>query len=112
MYLYCSLRSQKKNNRGKKIKFNGGQEGVSKKSAPPVSIVGDGIRIEEELNLVGVKRKLKDYEQMLQHYTLMKMKNKMKDFEIESEEWLEVVKEYFTKELKKNLPQHKANEKF
>ncbi len=48
---------------------------------------------------------------MLQHYTLMKMKNKMKDFEVEYEEWLEVVKEYFTKELDKNLPQHKANEK-
>jgi len=41
---------------------------------------------------------------MLQHYTLMKMKNKMKDFEVEYEEWLEVVKEYFTKELDKNLP--------
>ncbi len=29
----------------------------------------------------------------------MKMKNKMKDFEAESKEWWEVVKEYFTKEL-------------
>jgi hypothetical protein len=33
----------------------------------------------------------------------MKMKNKMKDFEAESEEWWEVTEEYFTKELEKNL---------
>jgi hypothetical protein len=33
----------------------------------------------------------------------MRMKNKMKDFEVKFEEWWEVVEEYFTKELKKNL---------
>jgi hypothetical protein len=33
----------------------------------------------------------------------MKTKNKMKDFEAKYEEWLEVAKEYFTKELEKNL---------
>jgi hypothetical protein len=33
----------------------------------------------------------------------MKIKNKMKDSEAESKEWWEVVKEYFTKELEKNL---------
>jgi hypothetical protein len=33
----------------------------------------------------------------------MKMKNKMKDTEAKSEEWWEVAKEYFTKEMKKNL---------
>jgi len=33
----------------------------------------------------------------------MKMKNKMKDFEVESEEWWEVTKEYITKELEKNF---------
>jgi len=32
----------------------------------------------------------------------MKM-NKMKDFKVEFEEWWEVAKEYFTKELEKNL---------
>jgi antitoxin component HigA of HigAB toxin-antitoxin module len=41
----------------------------------------------------------------------MRMKNKMKDFEAEFEEWWEVIKEYFTKELEKNLVQHRANEK-
>jgi hypothetical protein len=44
---------------------------------------------------------LKDYEQMLQ-YTLMRTKNKMKDFEVEYK-WWEVAKEYFTKELEMNL---------
>ncbi len=48
---------------------------------------------------------------MLQYYTLMKTKNKMKDSEVESNEWWEVVEEYFTKELEKNLAQHKANER-
>jgi hypothetical protein len=33
----------------------------------------------------------------------MKTNNKMKDFEAESEEWWEVVEEYFTKELEKNV---------
>jgi hypothetical protein len=33
----------------------------------------------------------------------MKMKNKMKDSKVEFEEWWEVVKEYFTKELEKKL---------
>ncbi len=54
------------------------------------------------LDVVGVKKKL-DYEQMLQYYTLMKMKNKMKKFEAEFEECWEVAEEYFTKELEKNL---------
>lgn len=33
----------------------------------------------------------------------------MKDFDVESEEWWEVVEEYSTKELEKNLAQHKAD---
>jgi hypothetical protein len=35
----------------------------------------------------------------------MKMMNKMKDSEAEFEEWREVAKEYFTKELEKNMVQ-------
>ncbi len=42
---------------------------------------------------------------MLQYYTLMKMMNKMKDSEAKFEEWWEVAKEYFTKELEKNMVQ-------
>jgi hypothetical protein len=35
----------------------------------------------------------------------MKMMNKMKDSEAKFEEWWEVAKEYFTKELEKNMVQ-------
>jgi hypothetical protein len=48
---------------------------------------------------------------MLQDYTLMKMKNKMKDSKAKSEEQREVAKEYFTKELEKNLVQHSFDER-
>jgi hypothetical protein len=41
----------------------------------------------------------------------MRMKNKMKDFTIKSKEWWEVIEEYFTKELEKNLAQHRVDEK-
>jgi len=41
----------------------------------------------------------------------MKTKNKMKDSELEFDEWWEVAKEYFTKELEKNLTQYKVDEK-
>jgi hypothetical protein len=41
----------------------------------------------------------------------MRMKNKMKDSEVEFEEWWEVVEEYFTKELEKNLVQHRVDER-
>jgi hypothetical protein len=58
-----------------------------------------------------MKKRLEDYEQMLQYYTLMRTKNKMKDFEAKFGEWWEVAKEYFTKELEKNLAQHRANER-
>jgi hypothetical protein len=34
---------------------------------------------------------------------LTRTKYKMKDFNAESKEWWEVAKEYFTKELEKNL---------
>ncbi len=34
----------------------------------------------------------------------------MKDFNAEFEEWWEVVKEYFAKQLEKNLAQHKVND--
>jgi hypothetical protein len=40
----------------------------------------------------------------------MRTKNKMKDSKVEFEEWWEVVEEYFTKELEKNLAQHRADE--
>jgi hypothetical protein len=33
----------------------------------------------------------------------MKTKNKMNDSEVEFKEWWEVIKEYFTKELEKNI---------
>jgi hypothetical protein len=36
----------------------------------------------KSLNLINVKKKLKDYEQMLQYYTLMRTKNKMKDSKV------------------------------
>jgi hypothetical protein len=42
----------------------------------------------------------------------MRMKNKMKDSKVKYEEWWEVVEEYFTKELKKNLAQHKLMKEF
>ncbi len=35
----------------------------------------------------------------------------MKNFKAEFEEWWEVAKECFTKELEKNLTQHKADER-
>ncbi len=64
----------------------------------------------KSLDPIGVKKKLEDYEKMMQYYTLMKMKNKMKDTEAKFEEWWEVVEEYFTKEMKKNLVQHRVDE--
>ncbi len=48
---------------------------------------------------------------MLQYYTMMRTKNKMKDSKAKFEEWWEVVEEYFTKELEKNLAQHKVDER-
>ncbi len=65
----------------------------------------------KSLDLIGIKKKLEDYEQVLKYYTLMRTKNKMKDFEVESKEQWEVIEEYFTKELEKNLVQRKANER-
>ncbi len=35
----------------------------------------------------------------------------MKDFEEKFEEWWEVVEKYFTKELEKNLAQHRVDER-
>jgi hypothetical protein len=65
----------------------------------------------KSLNLGGAKKRLEDYEHMLQYYTLMRMKNKMKDSEVESKEWWKVVEEYSTKELEKNLAQHRIDER-
>ncbi len=48
------------------------------------SIVGDNMKTKEKLDPIGVKKRLEDYEHMLQYYTLMRMKNKMKDFEAKS----------------------------
>jgi hypothetical protein len=41
----------------------------------------------------------------------MRTKNKMKDSKVEYEEWWEVIKEYFTKEVEKNLAQQRAHER-
>ncbi len=47
---------------------------------------------------------------MLWYYTLMRTKNKMKDYDTKSEKWWEVTKEYFVRELEKNMAEHRANE--
>ncbi len=62
------------------------------------------------LNLTSVKKRLEDYEQMLQYYIIMRTNNKIKDFEVKLEEWWEVANEYFTKEMEKNRAQHRADE--
>jgi len=49
---------------------------------------------------------------MLQYYTLMKTKNKMKDSKAKFEKWWEVAEEYFIKESDNNVAQHRANERF
>jgi hypothetical protein len=41
----------------------------------------------------------------------MRTKDKMKDSDAEFKEWWELAKEYFTKELEKNMVQHRANER-
>jgi len=41
----------------------------------------------------------------------MRIKSKMKHFYVEFEEWWEVAKKYFSKELEKNLAQHRVNER-
>jgi hypothetical protein len=41
----------------------------------------------------------------------MRTNNKMKDFEAKSKKWWEVAQQYFTKEMEKNLAQHKIDEK-
>ncbi len=40
----------------------------------------------KSLDLVDIKKRLEDYEQMLKYYTLMRTKNKIKDFEAKSKE--------------------------
>jgi hypothetical protein len=41
----------------------------------------------------------------------MRTKSKMKDFDLKSKEWWKVVEQYFSKELGKNLAQHKIDDK-
>jgi len=65
----------------------------------------------KSLDLASIKKKLEDYEQLLQDYTLMRRKKKMKDSKVQSKEWWEVAKEYFTKELENNIAQHKVDER-
>jgi len=65
----------------------------------------------KSLDLASVKKKLEDYEQLLQDYALMRMKKKMEDSKAESKEWWEVGEEYFTKELENNIAQHRVDER-
>ncbi len=46
----------------------------------------------KSLDLAGIKKRLQDYERMLQYYTLIWTKNKMKDAKAKYEEWWEVTK--------------------
>ncbi len=40
----------------------------------------------KSLDPISVKKRLEDYEQMLQYYTMMRTNNKMKDYDVESQE--------------------------
>ncbi len=53
------------------------------------------------LDLVNVKKRMKDYEQLLQYYTLMRTNNKMRDFELKFKEWWEVVEVILQKSQKR-----------
>ncbi len=55
----------------------------------------------KSLDPTGVKKRLEDYEQMLQYYTLMRTNNKMKDSEADSKEWWEVVENILQRRWKK-----------
>lgn len=57
----------------------------------------------KNLDLICGKKRSEDYDQMLQYYIFMRIKSKMRDSDVESEEWWEVTKEYFFKELEKDL---------
>ncbi len=65
----------------------------------------------KNLDIDSIKKRLKDCQKMLYYYTLMRTKNKMKDSEEKSEELWQVIEEYFTKELKKNLVQYRLGER-
>ncbi len=41
----------------------------------------------KSLNPICVKKRLEDYDQLLQYYIPMIIKSKMKDFDVEFEEW-------------------------
>jgi hypothetical protein len=55
----------------------------------------------KSLDLVGIKKKLDDYEQMLKYCTLMKRKNKMKDSKAKSKKWWVGCKGIFYKGVEK-----------
>jgi hypothetical protein len=57
----------------------------------------------KNLDLICGKKRLEDYDQMLQYYIFMRINSKMRDSDVESKEWWEVTKEYFFKELEKDL---------
>ncbi len=110
VFLLQSKKLRRKIVEAKKKKVNGGQKGVSENSIALTSIVGKGTGTQEDLDLANIKKKLEDYEQMLQYYTWLRMKNKM-DSEAEFEKQWEVSKEYFTREFEKNLAHHRVNER-
>jgi hypothetical protein len=47
-----------------------------------------------------VKKKLEDYDQMLQYYIIMITKNKMKDSDVEFKEWWKLQKNIFSRNWK------------
>jgi len=55
----------KKDNRGRKTVVNGGQKGISKESAAHISTMEMAQEQRKNLDPVGVKKRLEDYEQML-----------------------------------------------
>ncbi len=61
--------------------------------------------------LIGVKKWLEDYEQMSYYYIMMKTRNKMQEFDVKFVEQWEVIEEYFTKQLEKNLAQCRVDER-
>ncbi len=47
-----------------------------------------------------MKKKLEDYDQMLQYYIIMITKNKMKDSDVEFKEWWKLQKNIFSRNWK------------
>ncbi len=86
-----------------------GKECITKRNGQNQVNLDNLVEKNKDLDPTYVKNKLKEYNELLQYYSILHTKEQMDDSNVELDEWWELVEAQFHEEMQKNMVEHKRD---